>query len=125
MKFIKILEQVRALNENASVVAVSKSVDTPALEPLLRFGVLDFGENKVQELSKKFKILNSSQNAGIRWHFIGRLQKDKINALLALKPYLWQSCDCQKSALEVDKRLNYELSALLQINSADPLLTRQ
>ena len=92
MKFIKILEQVRALNENASVVAVSKSVDTPALEPLLRFGVLDFGENKVQELSKKFKILNSSQNASIRW---------------------------QNSALEVDKRLNYELGALLQINSAD------
>lgn len=119
MKFIKILEQVRELNENASVVAVSKSVDTPALEPLLRFGVLDFGENKVQELNKKFKILNSSQNAGIRWHFIGRLQKNKINALLALKPYLWQSCDCQKSALEVDKRLNYELNALLQINSAD------
>lgn len=120
MKFIKILEQVRELNENASVVAVSKSVDTPALEPLLEYGIRDFGENRVQELARKHEILNTKMPENtIKWHFIGRLQKNKINALLALKPYLWQSCDCQNSALEVDKRLNYELSALLQINSAD------
>ena len=120
MKFIKILEHVKVLNQNASVVAVSKSVDTPALEPLLEYGIRNFGENRVKELTRKYEILNAKMPANaIKWHFIGRLQKNKINALLALKPYLWQSCDCLESALAVDKRLDYELNALLQINAAN------
>lgn len=120
MKFIKILEHVKDLNQNASIVAVSKSVDTPSLEPLLEYGIRDFGENRVQELARKHEILNTKMPENtIKWHFIGRLQKNKINALLALKPYLWQSCDGLESALAVDKRLNYELNALLQINAAN------
>lgn len=116
-EFKRVLEHVHTLNPNASVVAVSKSVDTPALKPLLGYGVLDYGENRVQELSRKSGILGDKM--GIRWHFIGRLQKNKINALLALKPHLWQSCDSLDMALAVDKRLDYELNALLQINAAN------
>ena len=116
-EFKRVLERVRTLNPNASIIAVSKSVDTPALKPLLGYGVLDYGENRVQELSRKSGILGDKM--GIRWHFIGRLQKNKINALLALKPHLWQSCDSLDMALAVDKPLGYELNALLQINAAN------
>lgn len=116
-EFKRVLERVHAINPSASVVAVSKSVDTPALKPLLGYGMLDYGENRVQELSRKSGILGDKM--GIRWHFIGRLQKNKINALLALKPHLWQSCDSLDMALAVDKRLGYELNALLQINAAN------
>ena len=38
---------------------------------------------------------------------------------MALKPHLWQSCDSLDMALAVDKRLDYELNALLQINAAN------
>ena len=50
---------------------------------------------------------------------IGRLQNNKINQMISLKPVLWQSCDSFERALEVDKRLSYKLDTLLQINSAD------
>ena len=55
----------------------------------------------------------------LRWHFIGRLQSNKINALLALHPALWQSCESVDAALSVEKRLSYELPCLVQINSAN------
>ena len=69
----------------------------------------------MQELKNKSEILS---NLPIEWHFIGRLQSNKINHLLALKPALWQSCESVEAALAVDKRLDRELPCLLQINSA-------
>lgn len=103
---------------SAKIVAVSKSVDFPAVRDLASLGQLDFGENKVQELQRKITGLGDDFKA-LNWHFIGRLQSNKINALLALRPALWQSCESIKAAAAVDKRLDYDLPALLQINSAN------
>ena len=103
---------------SAKIVAVSKSVDFPAVRDLVSLGQLDFGENKVQELQRKITGLGDDFKA-LNWHFIGRLQSNKINALLALRPALWQSCESIKAAVAVDKRLDYDLPALLQINSAN------
>ncbi len=103
---------------SAKIVAVSKSVDFPAVRDLASLGQLDFGENKVQELQRKITGLGDDFKA-LNWHFIGRLQSNKINALLALRPSLWQSCESIKAAAAVDKRLDYDLPALLQINSAN------
>lgn len=115
-EFEALLESVES--SGAKLVAVSKSVDFPAVSRLAGFGQLDFGENRVQELARKIQGLGAEYNA-LRWHFIGRLQSNKINALLALRPTLWQSCESLEAALAVDKRLDYELPCLLQINSAD------
>lgn len=103
---------------SAKIVAVSKSVDFPAVRDLASLGQLDFGENKVQELQRKITGLGDEYST-INWHFIGRLQSNKINALLALRPSLWQSCESIKAAAAVDKRLDFSLPALLQINSAN------
>lgn len=102
----------------AKIVAVSKSVDFDAVKDLASLGQLDFGENKVQELGRKITALGDDFK-GLNWHFIGRLQSNKINALLALRPALWQSCESVDAALAVDKRLDYVLPCLLQINSAN------
>lgn len=108
------------LNElnGAKLVAVSKSVDFSEVAHLAGLGQLDFGENKVQELERKILGLGA-EFGGLNWHFIGRLQKNKINALLALRPALWQSCESVEMAKAVDKRLDYDLPCLLQINSAN------
>lgn len=103
---------------SAKIVAVSKSVDFPAVAALASLGQLDFGENKVQELQRKIIGLGDDFR-GLKWHFIGRLQSNKINALLALRPTLWHSCESVAAAAAVDKRLEYDLPALLQINSAN------
>lgn len=118
-RFEALLEQVES--SGAKLVAVSKSVDTHDVKRLASFGQLDFGENRVQELERKIKGLAgiSADYSRLRWHFIGRLQSNKINALLALRPALWQSCESVDAALSVEKRLSYELPCLVQINSAN------
>lgn len=118
-EFEALLEQIEG--DGSKLVAVSKSVDTHDVKRLASFGQLDFGENRVQELERKIEGLAgiSADYSRLRWHFIGRLQSNKINALLALRPALWQSCESVDAALSVEKRLSYELPCLIQINSAN------
>ncbi|MBE0494857.1 MAG: YggS family pyridoxal phosphate-dependent enzyme [Campylobacterales bacterium] len=115
------IEAVRALtNEHQIIklVAVSKSVEPHHVEAMYRAGQRAFGENKVQELSRKNVALSTLP---IEWHFIGRLQKNKINQLIDLNPFLVHSCDSLALAMELDKRLHVKektLPVLLQVNSA-------
>lgn len=106
---------LKDINNKARLIAVSKNVTENEVIALYNQGLREFGENRVQELKRKSEILS---NLDIKWHFIGRLQSNKINQLISLRPTLWQSCESLEMALEVDKRLNYKLDTLLQINSA-------
>jgi len=100
------------------IVAVSKYTDASNIASLYNIGQRAFGESKVQDLVAKNEKLS---HLPIEWHFIGRLQKNKINHLLALKPTLIHSIDSFELASEIDKRaalLGYIPKILLQINSA-------
>ena len=100
------------------LVAVSKSVTSKEVELLYNAGQRAFGENRVQELTKKCEEL---ENLPLEWHFIGRLQKNKINALLNQNVSLIHSCESFSLAKEIDKRLEAKgkkVNILLQINSA-------
>lgn len=100
------------------LVAVSKSVTSKEVELLYNAGQRAFGENRVQELAKKCEEL---ENLPLEWHFIGRLQKNKINALLDQNISLIHSCESFSLAKEIDKRLEAKgkkVNILLQINSA-------
>ena len=102
--------------ENVRLIAVSKNVDTDAVQNLYSQGQIEFGENRVQEMKRKCEILS---DLPIKWHFIGSLQSNKINHLLSLRPTLWQSCNSYELAVAVDKRANFTLDTLLEINSAN------
>jgi pyridoxal phosphate enzyme (YggS family) len=100
------------------IVAISKYSDTKAIESLYNIGQRAFGENKVQDLKTKSETLDELP---LEWHFIGNLQKNKINQLLAINPFLFQSLDTLELAQAMQKRLetnSQTLDALLQINSA-------
>ena len=112
-----LMDEINSLNENVTLVAVSKNVSSAEVKALYAQGQRIFGENRVQELAKKCGEL--SEFTDIKWHMIGRLQNNKINQLLSLRPALWQSCDSFERASEVNKRLNFTLDTLLQINSAN------
>ncbi|PZP11614.1 MAG: YggS family pyridoxal phosphate-dependent enzyme, partial [Aliarcobacter butzleri] len=76
-------------------------------------------ENKVQDLKQKSEELDELP---IEWHFVGTLQKNKINNLIDLNPTLIHSLDSLDLAQELNKKLeakNKKLSCLLQINSAN------
>lgn len=112
-----LLEKIENLSKDVTLVAVSKNVTCTEVRELYAQGQRNFGENRVQELAKK--ELELQDFTDIKWHMIGRLQNNKINQMISLKPVLWQSCDSFERAVEVDKRLSYRLDTLLQINSAD------
>jgi len=100
------------------ILAVSKYSTSKEIEELYNIGQRAFGENKVQDLKQKAKEL---EELPIQWHFIGNLQKNKINNLLDINPSLFHSIDSLELALELNKKLdakNMKLNALLQINSA-------
>ena len=100
------------------IVAVSKYSTADEIKALYEIGQRAFGENKVQDLEKKAEELHELP---LEWHFIGNLQKNKINHLIKANPFLFQSLDSLELALELDKRLEINgttMDALLQINSA-------
>ncbi|EAJ6140695.1 YggS family pyridoxal phosphate-dependent enzyme [Campylobacter lari] len=106
----------KTIKQNVRLVAASKYVQDEQIRELFKQGVIEFGENQVQALALKKEKL---QNLEIKWHFIGNLQSNKINLLIKQNPLLWQSCNGLKIAKAVDKRLDYKLDALLEINTAN------
>ncbi|TKX29086.1 YggS family pyridoxal phosphate-dependent enzyme [Campylobacter sp. MIT 12-5580] len=111
------LEQILEKTQNTRIVVASKYGSSELINELFKLGFCEFGENQVQALAQKKEALK--ENLELKWHFIGTLQSNKINLLLKQNPILWQSCNSLKLAKAVNQRLDYELEALLEINSAD------
>ncbi|AJC90644.1 YggS family pyridoxal phosphate-dependent enzyme [Campylobacter subantarcticus] len=107
----------KTIKQNVRLIAASKYVQDGQIRELFKQGVIEFGENQVQALALKKEKLQDLQE--IKWHFIGNLQSNKINLLIKQNPILWQSCNGLKIAKAVDKRLDYKLDTLLEINTAD------
>jgi len=100
------------------IVGVSKYTTIFNVKLLYEAGQRAFGENKVQDLKEKSHAL---EDLPIEWHFIGTLQKNKINNLIDLNPTLVHSLDSLDLAIELNKKLldkNRKMSCLLQINSS-------
>ena len=118
---IERIERARILvseHHIVKVVAVSKYVDSNAVKALYEIGQRAFGENKVQDLKAKMEALEALP---LEWHFIGSLQKNKINQLIDLDPFLMQSLHSLELAEALDKRLEAKgktMECLLQVNSA-------
>jgi pyridoxal phosphate enzyme (YggS family) len=119
---IQRIEQARIKRSEhhiVKIVAVSKYVGLDEIKALYELGQRAFGESRVQDFKNKSEIL---EELPIEWHFIGRLQKNKINHLIDLNPSLMQSLDGLELALEIDKRLEKKgkkMDCLLQINSSN------
>ena len=100
------------------IVAISKYSTAQEVKALYEIGQRAFGENKVQDLKSKSSEL---EDLPLEWHFVGNLQKNKINNLLDINPALFQSLDSIELAHELQKKLHERdmtLDALLQVNSA-------
>jgi hypothetical protein len=68
---------------SVTLVAVSKTFDAPAIEPVIASGQTVFGENRVQEAAGKWPALRE-KHAGIELHMIGPLQSNKAKEAVAL-----------------------------------------
>jgi hypothetical protein len=99
------------------LLAVSKGQPTEAIEAALAAGIVNFGENYVDEAIQKIEQL---RGLDIRWHFIGRIQGNKTRAIA--ENFDWvHTLDRSRVAV----RLNAQrpphippMNALIQVNLA-------
>jgi pyridoxal phosphate enzyme (YggS family) len=102
--------------QEIKLIAVTKTVDAETINLAFDFGIKDFGENRVQELLKKFDKVNPSAS----FHMIGHLQTNKVKYLID-KVKSIHSIDSLKLAQEVNKRFGEKqksIEALIQIHTA-------
>ena len=102
---------------NATLVAVSKLKTLEDIQALYDLGQRDFGENFVQELLLKYEALPKD----IRWHFVGHLQRNKVN-FIAPFIYLIHGVDSERLLAEINKQAaknNRVINCLLQVHIAE------
>jgi len=89
----------RAGGDHLKVVAVTKGFGPDVVAAAMEAGLVDLGENYAQDLLAKA----AESSAQPRWHFIGRLQRNKIRKIADLV-HLWQSVDRPELAVEIARR---------------------
>ena len=67
----------KKLIKTPKIIAVSKTFKIDHIKPLIDYGHIDFGENKVQEAVEKWTKVKK-KNKNIKLHLIGRLQTNKV-----------------------------------------------
>lgn len=75
-----------------TLVGASKTVPVERVAEALALGVTDIGENRAQDLVAKAGALAGTSEAPVCWHFLGRLQRNKVRSLAPLVTW-WQSVD--------------------------------
>ena len=108
------MEILKDIPNDVTLVAVSKTKPVEMIIESYNIGQRDFGENKVQELISKKEVLPKD----IRWHFIGKLQTNKVKYLVN-NVYLIHSLSSMKLLEKIESEFGKnDLSAnvLIQIN---------
>ena len=123
-KSIKNLEDINSeirekVKENIfpKIIAVSKTFKMPELLPLIEYGHLDFGENKVQEAIEKWQELKLS-HPKINLHLIGKLQTNKVKLAVKLFDYI-HSVDNEKLAKKISEeqlKQKRNIKIFIQVN---------
>ena len=109
LNFIK-----KTINKKVNLIAVSKTKSKEKILEAFNAGQRIFGENKVQELKEKYKILPKE----IEWHMIGHLQTNKVKYIAPFISLI-HTVDSEKILVEIDKRAkqnNRVINCLLQFN---------
>lgn len=111
---------VRASRAPADVtlIAVSKTFDADAIEPVIVAGQRDFGENRVQEAMGKWPALRE-RHPGLSLHLIGPLQTNKVRDAVKLFDAI-HSVDREKLAAELAKEMAKQgrpLPLFVQVNT--------
>jgi len=84
------------------LLGASKTVPAAVIAETLGAGLLDYGENRAQELVAKATELDGCVPPP-RWHFLGRLQRNKV-AALAPRVVMWHSVDREELGVAIARR---------------------
>jgi PLP dependent protein len=105
------------INKLPKIIAVSKTFKLDKVLPLVEYGHLDYGENKVQEAIEKWSDIKD-KNKDIKLHLIGKLQTNKVKFALKIFDYI-HSLDSEKLANKIAEeqiKQGKRLKLLIQVN---------
>ena len=110
------------IDNNPKIIAVSKTFKIDKILPLIDYGHLDYGENKVQEAIEKWTDIKRI-NSKIKLHMIGKLQTNKVKFAVQIFDYI-HSVDSEKLAKKIadeQKKINKKIKIFLQVNIGDEI----
>jgi pyridoxal phosphate enzyme (YggS family) len=122
-KLIEIENQIKAKRDNLKglklpkIIAVTKTFPINEILPLVEYGHLHFGENKVQEAVDKWTNIKE-RNQNIKLHMIGKLQTNKVKMAVKLFDFI-HSVDSEKLAKKIaDEQLKIDknIKIFIQVN---------
>jgi len=99
------------------IIAVSKTFKIDKILPLIDYGHIDFGENKIQEAVDKWTEIKS-KNTNIKLHMIGKLQTNKVKFAVKLFDYI-HSVDSKKLAKKIvdeQSKIDKKIKIFIQVN---------
>ena len=108
------------IKKQTKVIAVSKTFNIEKILPLIDYGHIDYGENKVQEAVEKWTEIKNN-NKEVKLHMIGKLQTNKVKFAVKIFDYI-HSVDNEKLAKKIaDEQLkaNKSIKLFLQVNIGD------
>jgi len=100
-----------------TIVAVSKTFKIDKILPLIEYGHIDYGENKVQEALEKWTE-TKKKFPEIKLHMIGKLQTNKVKFAVQIFDYI-HSVDSEKLAKKIadeQNKINKNIKIFLQVN---------
>ena len=103
--------------EDVLLIAVSKTKPVSDIYEVMETGIIDYGENKVQELCDKYETIAEPLN----WHMIGHLQRNKVKYIVD-KVKMIHSVDSLRLAEQISHeavKKGVELNILIEVNVAD------
>jgi len=108
------------INNKPKVIAVTKTFTIDKIMPLIDYGHIDFGENKVQEAVQKWTEIKNI-NSKIKLHMIGKLQTNKVKFAVKIFDFI-HSVDSIKLAKKISEeqiKINKKIKIFLQVNIGD------
>ena len=113
----QIKNEVLLKKKDCKIIAVSKTFQIEKIRPLLEFGHLHFGENKVQEASDKWSNIKN-EFKDVKLHMIGKLQTNKVKNAVEIFDYI-HSVDTFKLAKKISSeqnKINKRIKLFIQLN---------
>ena len=117
---IKVYLNKLNINNNPKIIAVSKTFKINKILPLIEYGHIDYGENKVQEAVEKWTEIKKI-NSQVRLHMIGKLQTNKVKFAVQIFDYI-HSVDSDKLAKKIadeQNKIHKKIKIFLQVNIGD------
>jgi len=111
------IQELNYENYDPNIIAVSKTFKMEDIKPLIDYGHIHFGENKVQEALGKWEEAKAIKK-DLKLHMIGKLQTNKVKQAVTLFDYI-HSVDNLKLAKKISeeqKKQNKRLKIFLQVN---------